>query len=170
MAASACPAQSIAVNRAVSEVVSPFCTGMHGTNLQRIVLRCCVCRNWVAFRDDPDDLNRHGDGAMRRVSAPFHTSWVVPLQVNNLADPESGSALSSDEDRSCSVLAKFRGLRTLDCNRKDGFGQSSRTPFTPLVLSAIAGAEIAAFSAYTSVDGGRCSGWSAEVLNCKGTK
>jgi hypothetical protein len=33
--------------------------GMYGTNLQLVVLRCCVCRRWVALRVDPDDLNAH---------------------------------------------------------------------------------------------------------------
>ena len=35
---------------------------MHGTNLQLIVLRCCVCRKWIALRVDPDDLERHANG------------------------------------------------------------------------------------------------------------
>jgi hypothetical protein len=32
---------------------------MYGTNLQLIVLRCDVCRMWVALRVDRDDLRRH---------------------------------------------------------------------------------------------------------------
>ena len=35
---------------------------MYGTNLQLIVLRCCVCRKWIALRVDPDDLERHAHG------------------------------------------------------------------------------------------------------------
>jgi Transposase IS116/IS110/IS902 family len=30
--------------------------GMHGTNLQLIILRCRVCGKWVALRVDPDDV------------------------------------------------------------------------------------------------------------------
>jgi hypothetical protein len=30
-------------------------TGMHGSNLQLIILRCCVCRRWIALRVDPDE-------------------------------------------------------------------------------------------------------------------
>jgi hypothetical protein len=37
---------------------------MHGTNLQLIVLRCCVCRRWVALRADIDDLNAHYYGGV----------------------------------------------------------------------------------------------------------
>jgi len=39
-------------------------TGMYGTNLQLIVLRCCVCRRWFALHVDPDDLNAHCYGGV----------------------------------------------------------------------------------------------------------
>jgi hypothetical protein len=37
---------------------------MYGTNLQVIALRCCVCRQWVALRVDPDDLERYVNGML----------------------------------------------------------------------------------------------------------
>ncbi len=32
---------------------------MYGEKLELITLRCCVCKQWVALRVDPEDLARH---------------------------------------------------------------------------------------------------------------
>ena len=44
---------------------------MYGTNLELIVLRCCVCRRWVALRVDPDDLERHANGMYIQDACPY---------------------------------------------------------------------------------------------------
>ena len=44
---------------------------MHGSNLQLIVLRCCVCRRWVALRVDPDDVLAFNEGVYIQDACPY---------------------------------------------------------------------------------------------------
>jgi hypothetical protein len=48
---------------------------MHGTNLQLVTRRCCVCGTWFALRVDPDDLDRHPhDGVFVQFAFPYLTA------------------------------------------------------------------------------------------------
>jgi hypothetical protein len=44
---------------------------MHGTNLELIVLRCCVCRRWVALRVDLDDVLAFNEGMYIQDACPY---------------------------------------------------------------------------------------------------
>ena len=44
---------------------------MHGTNLQLIVLRCCVCRRLVALSVDPDDVLAFNEGMYIQDACPY---------------------------------------------------------------------------------------------------
>jgi len=55
---------------------------MYGTNLQLMVLRCCVCRRWVALRVDPDDVFAFTEGMYIQDACPYLSPELRELFIS----------------------------------------------------------------------------------------